>query len=73
MRQEEKILNVDELYGYVRQRTGLGWFHLGLEEGKTEFTEKEAEEIAECMEFVCAEQAKHEAERKLIKEVDTVK
>lgn len=60
-------MNIDELYAYVRQRTGLGWFHMSLEEGKTEFTDEEANEIAECMEFVCAEQAKHEAERKLKK------
>lgn len=56
-------MNIDELYALVRQRTGLGWFHMALEEGKTEFTDEEAEEIAECMEFVCAEQEKHEAER----------
>lgn len=61
-------MNIDELYEYIRQRTGLGWFHIGLEEGKTEFTEEEVKEIAECMEFVCAEQAKHEAERKAKKE-----
>jgi len=73
MRQEKKILNVDELYEYIRQRTGLGRFHPGLEEGKTEFTDKEAEEIAECMEFVCAEHAKHEAKRKLRNEVNMVK
>jgi len=36
---------------------------MALEEGKTEFTDTEVEEIAECMGFVCAEQKKHEAER----------
>ena len=40
---------------------------MSLQEGKMEFTDEEANEIAECMEFVCAEQAKHEAERKLKK------
>jgi len=56
-------LNIDELYEYVRRRTGLGWFHIGLEEGKTEFTEKEAVEIAECVKFVCDLQAKRKAKR----------
>lgn len=46
---------------------------MALEEGKTEFTDAEVEEIAECMDFVCAEQAKHEAERNAIKRVDTEK
>ena len=66
-------MNIDELYEYIRKRTGLGWFHMALEEGKTEFTDAEVEEIAECMDFVCAEQAKHEAERNAIKRVDTEK
>jgi len=56
-------MNIDELYEYVRRRTGLGWFHIGLEKGKTEFTEKEAEEIAQCVESVCNLQAKRKAKR----------
>ncbi|BAL01530.1 hypothetical protein OBV_43310 [Oscillibacter valericigenes Sjm18-20] len=54
-------MNINELYEYVRRRTGLGWFHIGLEEEKTEFTEKEAEEIAQCVESVCKMQTKRKA------------
>ena len=56
-------MNIDELYEYVRRRTGLGWFHIGLEKGKTEFTEKEAEEIAECVKFVCKMHVKHKSKK----------
>ena len=56
-------MNIDELYAYVGTRTGLERFHLGLAEGKIEFSKKEAEEIAECMEFICEQQKKHAADR----------
>lgn len=54
-------MNVDELYKYIGERTGMRQFHISFAEGKTEFNEKEVEEIAECVESVCKMQKAHKA------------
>lgn len=59
-------LNINELYEYIRQRTGLGWFHISFAEGITEFSEREADVIAECVESVCKMRAARKAEEKRV-------
>ncbi|WP_158441623.1 hypothetical protein [Oscillibacter ruminantium] len=42
-------MNIDELYRYIGERTGMRQFHITFEEGVTEFTQEEADKMADLM------------------------
>lgn len=42
-------MNIDELYRYIGERTGMRQFHITFEEGATEFTQEEADKMADLM------------------------